>query len=171
VKRTPEGTSVGVEDPYAHVDRCDLVTSEGRCRFPLEHGGQDPAFAARRREADLTCPVAEGDWAWPDCPKFRATSTAHECARCGLTERRQAHEDSRPLLEEHHLVYPGERNLDHEITVTLCRWCHAAVHDSWAQISDDASPTAEALAAAEARRSRELEELSFDTAAQRRDGD
>jgi len=169
VKRTPAGTSVGVEDPYTHAGRCDHVTSEGKCRFPLDHPERDRAFAARRREADLDCPVASGEWEWPECPHYRDESQSHECARCGLEERRQAHDDSRPLLEAHHLVYPDERDVSHEITVTLCRWCHAAVHESWARIDDDVNPDPEAIAAAEARRSEELAELSFDTAAERRE--
>jgi hypothetical protein len=171
VKRTPTGTSVGVEDPYAHAGRCDHVTGEGKCRFPVDHYERDPAFAARRRDADLDCPVATGEWEWADCPHYEDTSTADVCARCGLEERRLAHDESRPLLEEHHLVYPGERDLDHEITVTLCRWCHAAVHDSWARIDDDVNPDPEAVAAAEARRSKELAELDFETAAERADWD
>lgn len=169
MKRTPAGTSVGVGDPYEIAGRCDHVTSEGTCRFPLDRPDRDPAFAARRREADFACPVAVEEWDWPDCPYYRATSSADTCIRCGLEERRLAHDDSRPLLEEHHLVYPDEREVSHEITVTLCRWCHAAVHDSWATIDDDVSPDPEAIAAAEARRSTELSEFDFETAADRRE--
>ncbi|MFW5965260.1 MAG: DUF7097 family protein [Halodesulfurarchaeum sp.] len=167
MKRTPKGTSVGVEDPYEHAGRCDHVTSDGQCRFPIDVPGVDPAFAARRRAAELSCPVADGEWDWPDCPHFRSRSRARECARCGLEERENHLDDARPLLEEHHLLYPDERELDHEITVVLCRWCHAAVHDSWARIDDDVSPDPEAIAAREARRSEELTELSFETAAER----
>ncbi len=167
MKRTPAGTSVGVGDPYDVAGRCDHVTGDGKCRFPLERPDSDPAFAARRRGADFACPVAADEWEWPDCPHYRATSAADTCARCGLEERRQAHSDARPLLEEHHLVYPDERAVSHEITVTLCRWCHAAVHESWAKIDDDVSPDPEAMAAAEARRSQELAELDFETAADR----
>ncbi|APE96007.1 DUF7097 family protein [Halodesulfurarchaeum formicicum] len=169
MKRTPTGTSVGVDDPYAHAGPCDHVTSEGRCRFPLDHPGADPTFADRRRAADFECLVGAAERDWQDCPHYRDTSTAEKCARCGLEERRQAHEDSRPLLEAHHLVYPDEKAVSHEITVTLCRWCHAAVHDSWGRIDDDANPAPEALAAAEARRSEELSELSFESAADRFD--
>ncbi|MFP4530434.1 MAG: hypothetical protein ACLFNC_04000 [Halodesulfurarchaeum sp.] len=164
MKRTPTGTSVGVSDPYAVAGRCDHATSEGTCRFPLDRPGRDLAFAARRRAADYACPVASDEWDWADCPHYRSTSNSHACARCGLEERRQAHDDSRPLLEEHHLVYPDEREVSHEITVTLCRWCHAAVHDSWARIDDDVNPDPEAIAAAEARRSEELSEMGFETA-------
>lgn len=169
MKRTPTGTSVGVDDPYTRAGRCDHVTNEGTCRFPVDAPGRDPEFAARRRNADFACPVASAGWDWQDCPQYRDTSSADRCARCGLEERRKAHDDSRPLLEEHHLVYPDEREVSHEITVTLCRWCHAAVHRSWARIDDDVEPDPEAIAAAEARRSDELTELDFDTAAERRE--
>lgn len=49
----------------------------------------------------------------------------------------------------------------------LCRWCHAKVHDSWARITDDVNPDPEALAAKEGRRSVELKESEFTTAADR----
>jgi hypothetical protein len=157
-----------VDDPYRHGGPCDHVTSEGKCRFPLDAPGQDRQFATTRREADFACLVGE-DGAWKDCPHYRDTSQDEACARCGLEERRQAHEDSRPLLEEHHLVYPDERSVAHELTVTLCRWCHAAVHSSWARIDDDVNPDPEALAAAESRHSAEQSEMAFETAADRRD--
>lgn len=57
----------------------------------------------------------------------------------------------------------------HEITVALCRWCHAKVHKSWARVDDDVSPDPEAIAAREERRSEELAEASFRTAAERYD--
>ena len=60
-------------------------------------------------------------------------------------------------------------NPSHEITVYLCRWCHARVHNSWARITDDVNPDPEALAEREGRRSRELEELAFESAAERYD--
>ncbi|MFB6120711.1 MAG: hypothetical protein ABEJ68_06295 [Halobacteriaceae archaeon] len=168
---TPRGTPVGVDDPYAHADLCDHLTDDGRCRYAAEHAGHDPEFAAERRRDDLLCPAAdpESDWDWADCPHFRSLTGADECARCGLEERRDAHSDSRPLLEEHHLSYPDSDALSHEITVLLCRWCHAKVHDSFARVDDDANPDPEALAAAEARRSDELDETAFETAAERRD--
>ena len=87
--------------------------------------------------------------------------------RCGLEERRLAHDDVRPLLEEHHLSYAGDASIGHEITVHLCRWCHAKVHRSWARVDDDVAPDPEALAEREARRSRELDELAFRSAAER----
>ena len=190
MEKTPRGTSVGVEDPYASVDRCDHLTDDGRCRFAAEYAGLDEAFARERREDDLRCPAAdpEGEWTWRDCPQFRSREHDRECERCGLEERRIAHTDERPLLEEHHLKYrdgearsasdsaSGERSdpraddrteLAHEITVYLCRWCHAKVHRSWARVDDDAAPDPEAIAAAEDRRSRELEETGFEPAAER----
>jgi hypothetical protein len=203
MEKTPQGTGVGVDDPYAHVDVCDHLTSEGTCRFAFENPRRDPEFARERRETDLACPVVADvgpDWDWVDCPHFASTTNGRECARCGLAERRLAHDDARPLIEEHHLSYadaaarraadatgPGdartgdsssdagsedeaEDGLDHEITVALCRWCHSKVHDSWARITDDASPDPEAIAAAEERRSRELEEAAFERASDRYSG-
>jgi hypothetical protein len=182
--KTPSGTSVGVDDPYAHVDRCDHCTDEGRCRFAVERGDEDPGFADARSRDDFRCPVVgdladeglTGPWDWADCPHFRATESDRECARCGLAERRMAHDDERPLLEEHHLSYAadstaGEGETGHEITVYLCRWCHAKVHDSWARIDDDASPDPEAIAEREGRRAREQAELGFESAAERFDRD
>lgn len=179
VKKTDSGTSVGVDDPYEHVDRCDYLTDDGRCRFAVEYGDRDPEFADARSSEAFRCPVAgdrderglTGPWDWADCPHFRARNHDQECVRCGLEEVRLAHDTDRPLLEEHHLSY-GSRDdeaLSHEITVYLCRWCHAKVHDSWARIDDDASPAAEALAERERRRSRERDELGFETAANRAD--
>ena len=185
MERTPTGTPVGVDDPYAHADRCDHLTDDGRCRFALERAGDsggrrppssrpsagdDAAFAAARRADDYDCIVA-GDADWSDCPHYRSTTDGRECRRCGLDEVRMAHEDTRPLLEEHHLSYGGSGGGDddpvHEITVALCRWCHAKVHAGWARIDDDVNPDAEALAAREERRSKEQSELGFRTAAER----
>ncbi|MFB6112302.1 MAG: hypothetical protein ABEJ35_07190 [Halobacteriaceae archaeon] len=167
MKEAPGGTPVGVDDPYAFAGRCDFVTEDGRCRFARDHADVDPAFAAAREAAGFGCPVAEGEWDWTDCPKYRSRSEADECRRCGLSERRQAHEDTQPLIEEHHLSYDTGAPTAHEITVALCRWCHAKVHQSFARIEDDARPDTAALAEHEARRSAELEELSFETAAER----
>ena len=203
MEKTDAGTSVGVADPYAHVDRCDHLTDNGRCRFAVEHGDRDPAFADARSAEEFRCPVVAtesentprvaeekpastgdgadlpGPWEWADCPHFRSRQHDRACVRCGLGEVRLAHDDERPLLEEHHLSYDGsdgtggsddgEGRPDHEVTVYLCRWCHAKVHDSWARVDDDASPDPEALAAREARRSREQDELGFDSAADRFD--
>jgi hypothetical protein len=171
---TPEGTPVGVDDPYDHAGPCDHLTDEGRCRFAFEHPGQDPEFARQRRESEpqFACPVVhpDGDWGWEDCPHYRSTASDRECARCGLVERRMAHDDDRPLLEEHHLSYAdaGE-TLAHEITVMLCRWCHAKVHQSWARVDDDANPDPEAFGEREQRRGREQSEATFETAAERYD--
>ncbi|WP_323675063.1 hypothetical protein [Halorubellus sp. PRR65] len=203
MEKTPKGTGVGVDDPYEHVDVCDHLTSEGTCRYAFEHPQHDPAFARARRRDDLACPVVADvgpDWDWRDCPHFRSTTSGRECARCGLEERRMAHDDERPLVEEHHLSYADDaarRAADatgapletddeaseggdvaeesdgpsHEITVALCRWCHSKVHDSWARITDDANPSAAALAVAEDRRSRELDETGFAAASERYDRD
>jgi len=174
---TPRGTPVGVDDPYAHVDRCDHLTDDGRCRYALERAAgertDDEAFVRERRADGFACPVADpdGDWSWADCPNFRCRNRDRECVRCGLAKARMAHDESRPLLEEHHLSYADSESPGHEITVYLCRWCHAKVHGAWARIDDDAAPDAEALAAREQRRSRELDELGFESAADRYDGE
>jgi hypothetical protein len=172
-EKTPRGTSVGVDDPYAFVERCDHLTDDGRCRYAAEHGRHDPEFAAERRADDLRCPAADphGEWTWADCPHFRARQRDRACVRCGLEEHRRASDDERPLLEEHHLAYPDDerRELAHEITVYLCRWCHAKVHGSWARVDDDANPDPEAIAAKEGRRAEELSEAAFETAAERYD--
>ena len=173
MEKTPQRTPVGVDDPYEVVERCDHLTDDGRCRYAAEYGHHDPEFARERRADDLRCPAADpsGEWDWPDCPHFRARQRSRECVRCGLAERRLAHEDERPLLEEHHLEYRDDdrKELSHEVTVYLCRWCHAKIHDSWARIDDDAAPDPEAIAEAEGRRSRELEEAGFESAAERYD--
>ena len=181
MEKAPGGTSVGVDDPYAFVERCDHLTDDGRCRYAVERAEADPGFATERRADDLRCPAADphGEWAWEDCPHFRARQHDRECVRCGLEERRVANSTARPLLEEHHLSYrdggaDARREHErpaHEVTVYLCRWCHAKVHRSWARVDDDASPDPEAVAAAEGRRSRELEETGFTTAAERYGGD
>ena len=194
MKRTPTGTPVGVDDPYAIAGVCDHLTDDGRCRFALERAGDDPEFAAARRADGYRCHVGEAD-NWKACPKYRWTTDGKQCIRCGLEERRLAGEDVRPLIEEHHLSYggsnpdssPGDgeaRNSDpedaglgdgdepadepsHELTVGLCRWCHAKVHGSFARIGDDVNPDPEAIAERETRRGRELKELSFDSAKER----
>lgn len=173
MKKTPAGTSVGVADPYAFVERCDHLTDDGRCRYAIEHGHHDPEFASERRADDFRCPVVtdeKPDWNWQDCSHFRARNRSRECVRCGLGERRVAHSDERPLLEEHHLSYADDaETTSHEITVFLCRWCHAKIHTSWARIDDDASPDTEAIATQEGRRNREQAELDFTSAAERHD--
>ena len=197
MEKTPRGTAVGVDDPYAFAGVCDFLTSEGRCRYAYDHAQHDPVFARDRAREDYECfvvdPEHEGDIdsacrsppaetnstdaspSWAECPHFRSRIHDRSCVRCGLEERRIATEhaaeegqSTRPLLEEHHLSYAQDgETLSHEITVYLCRWCHASVHNSWARITDDVAPDPEALAEAEGRRSRELEEASFTTAADR----
>ena len=175
MKKTDSGTSVGVDDPYRFVERCEYLTDEGKCRFAVEHGDRDPQFATDLRAEEYQCPVAgetdeeglTGPWDWQDCPHFRARNRGEECLRCGLDEQRMAHDDDRPLLEEHHLSYAGSEGLSHEITVYVCRWCHAKVHRSWARIDDDVAPDPEAIAAREARLSRQARELGFESAAER----
>lgn len=177
MEKTPRGTAVGVDDPYEQVDGCDHLTDDGRCRFAVERPERDPAFARERAAEEYACvvdapegsPPTPAAFDWETCPHFRCRDRDRECARCGLEEKRIAHSDERPLLEEHHLSYPGADGdeLSHEITVYLCRWCHAKIHDSWARITDDVAPDPEAIAALEARRSRELEEFGFESAADR----
>jgi hypothetical protein len=168
MERTPEGTSVGVDDPYEFAGPCDHLTSDGRCRFALDHAGHDPAFADERRADDYACVAADGETQWRDCPHYRSTASDRACRRCGLEEVRLAHEPARPLVEEHHLSY-HDRGTSHEITVTLCRWCHAKVHNSFARIDDDAAPVPEAIAAREDRRSKEQSEFGFASARERYD--
>lgn len=168
MERTPQGTPVGVDDPYDVAGVCDHLTDDGRCRYALAHVGNDPEFAAARRADDYACHVGS-DGRWRACPKYRSTTDGRECVRCGLPETRMAHDDSRPLLEEHHLQY-GSADVDeddagpHEITVSLCRWCHAKVHRSIARVDDDANPDPEAVAERERRRSLERSETGFETA-------
>ncbi|MFW6316925.1 MAG: DUF7097 family protein [Halorubrum sp.] len=199
MERTPDGTPVGVDDPYAVAGVCDHLTDDGRCRFALTRAGDDPEFAAARREDGYACHVGPDD-AWRRCPHYRSTTNGRECRRCGLEEVRIAHDDTRPLVEEHHLSYgsadgtgsardAGEKagsvagdaggagraanDADagpHEITVALCRWCHTKVHKSFARIDDDASPDPEAIAARESRRSKEQSESGFEAASERFDG-
>lgn len=169
MEHTPSGTPVGVDDPYFHAGVCDHLTDDGKCRFAFEQPDEDPEFARARRREDYACPIVdteEDSVNWQACPHYRSRSHERECERCGLEERRVAHNDDRPLLEEHHLAYPSEET-EHEITVVLCRWCHAKVHRSWARITDDVEPDPEAIAAREGRRSRELDELAFESAADR----
>jgi len=184
MERTPDGTPVGVDDPYDVADVCDHLTSDGRCRYALEHADADREFAAERRRDDYACHVGD-DGCWQACPHYRSTTDMNECVRCGLEEVRIAHEDVQPLLEEHHLMYGdasdepsvevGDEGMDagdagtHEITVALCRWCHAKVHKSFARIDDDASPDPEAIAEREQRRGKEMDELGFSSASERFD--
>ncbi|CAI48406.1 uncharacterized protein NP_0630A [Natronomonas pharaonis DSM 2160] len=169
MEETPQGTPVGVEDPYAVVERCDFLTDDGRCRAAVDGDAAAAAFVGGERD-DGRCPAAdpEGGHSWSDCPSFRARQRSRTCRRCGLAERRLAHDDERPLLEEHHLRYPDDKRREHshEITVYLCRWCHSKVH-AGSRIDDDADPDPEALAEAARRRKREQTELGFESAADR----
>jgi len=172
MEETPTGTPVGVDDPYEVAGACERCTSDGRCRYAIESGG-DAAFAAERASDGYRCPAAdpEGEWSWRDCPHYRDTTDGKACARCGLEERRDGHGDGRPLVEEHHLVYADDgREKSHEITVGLCRWCHAKVHNAGARIDDDATPDPDAVAARDERRAAERSELGFESAKDRRDG-
>ena len=187
MERTPDGTPVGVDDPYAVASVCDHLTDDGRCRFALTQAGNDPAFADARRVDDYACHVGP-EGAWRACPHYRSTTDGRECMRCGLEEVRLAGEDARPLVEAHHLSYGDAETTDdaaattdattmndaaaagpHEITVALCRWCHTKVHRSIARIDDDASPDPEAIAEREGRRTKEREETAFETARERFD--
>ena len=186
MEHTPEGTPVGVDDPYAVAGVCDHLTDDGRCRFALTRAGDDPEFTAARRTDGYACHVG-ADGNWRACPHYRSTTDGRECARCGLEEVRLAGEDARPLVEEHHLSYGDAGDRDdaeptddeedgaapdagpHEITVALCRWCHTKVHRSFARIDDDASPDPEAIAAREGRRTKEQAESAFETARERYD--
>ncbi|MFW6436668.1 MAG: DUF7097 family protein [Halococcoides sp.] len=161
----------GVEDPYAHVERCDHLTGEGRCRLAARASDADPEFTRRLRERDYRCPYGDPatDRSWRDCPELTHVDRADTCARCGLGEVRDGLGADRPLLEVHHLVYPDGDGPDHEIAVTLCRWCHASVHDSWGAIADSVAPAPEAIAERERRVGREQREADFETAAERRE--
>jgi hypothetical protein len=175
MEEAPGGSPVGVDDPYEFAGVCDHLTGDGRCRFALSNAGADPAFAAARRADGYACLAADEDADWPDCPKYRSTTEGRECVRCGIEEVRMAHDADRPLLEEHHLSYGGSASADapddpgHEITVALCRWCHAKVHNSIARIDDDVGPDPEAVAAREERRGRERAEFGFRSARDRRE--
>jgi hypothetical protein len=174
----PDGSP---EPPRASGPEAPESDRDGRAGAASEEGGPGAALP--------------GPWEWVDCPHFRCRDRTRECVRCGLEAVRMAHDDDRPLLEEHHLSYDrdGDRAPEpgtadpgpgcdpaggadgrlpaHEITVYLCRWCHAKVHDSWARIDDDVAPDAEAIAEREGRRSRERDELGFDSAADRFDSE
>lgn len=85
MERTPNDTPVGVDDPYEHVELCDHLADDGRCRYAFGRAEGDPEFARRRREEGFRCPAAdpEGKWSWRDCPHFRSRADNRECARCG----------------------------------------------------------------------------------------
>lgn len=154
MKRTPTGTPVGVDDPLDAVDRCDWVTRDGRCRLAFERPEVDPAFAERRRADDYRCPFVPEDVPWVECTHFTSRSRDRRCVRCGLEERRLLLDpDERPLLQEHHLAYGDDDGA--EVTVMVCRWCHAKIHRQGARIDDDAVPDRRAVAERERRKDRE----------------
>ena len=168
MERTPQGTPVGVDDPYKIAGVCDHLTSDGRCRLALRHAGVDREFAAARAADDYACHVGE-DGEWKACRHYRSTTSETECERCGLEEVRMAHDKRRPLLEEHHLSYADGEGTSHEITVSLCRWCHAKVHNSFGRVDDDVAPSPEAVAERETRRAAEQQEFGFQSARTRSD--
>jgi len=163
---TRAGSPVGVDDPYEIAGVCDHLTGDGRCRLALQHAGVDHEFAAERAADDYACHVGE-QREWQECRHYRSTTNERNCERCGLEEVRVAHDERRPLLEEHHLSYADGEGTSHEITVSLCRWCHAKVHQSFGRVDDDASPDSEAIAERETRRAAENEELGFQSARDR----
>ena len=168
MEQTPDGTPVGVDDPYAIAGVCDHLTSDGRCRLALSHAGVDPEFAAERAADDYACHVGD-DGEWRECRHYRSTTNDRACKRCGLGEVRMAHDERRPLLEEHHLSYADGDGTSHEITISLCRWCHAKIHNSFGRVDDDASPDPDAIAERETRRAAEQQELGFESARARTD--
>ncbi|QZA87488.1 hypothetical protein K0C01_06575 [Salinarchaeum sp. IM2453] len=160
--------SVGTDSPYTYVERCDHVTDDGKCRFAFEEFESDPTFAKRLRDDGYRCPAVDpsSSWTWKDCPNLQSTTSSQECVRCGISERRDGYHGDHPIIEEHHLLYPQESG--HEVTVAVCRWCHAKIHQSGKSLADDADPASEALALRDDRLDQESEELSFETAAKRR---
>jgi len=171
--KTPQGTSVGVDDPYEFAGVCDHLTGDGKCRYAFDHyTSTTPSSlaSARMRSTSVLSSTPNRTGRGPTARTFaRATATASAFA-AGSREKRIAHDDERPLLEEHHLSYERDgETLSHEITIYLCRWCHSKVHNSWARITDDAGLDPAAIAALEERRSREQSELGFESAAERYD--
>ncbi|MFC4449128.1 DUF7097 family protein [Halorussus aquaticus] len=153
--------------------RCPVADPDSEASCASKASGVSGSEATGGSEEGYSDGVSgSGDWDWESCPHFRCRNRDRECVRCGLEERRMAHSEERPLLEEHHLSYAGGgETIGHEITVYLCRWCHAKVHKSWARIDDDVNPDPEAIAEKEGRRSREQSEASFESAADRFDLD
>lgn len=157
MKRTPKGTPVGVDDPLDLIDRCDWVTSEGRCRFALEHPEHDPTFTSERARDGYRCPYVPEDRAWTACEHARVRDRSRRCVRCDLEDRPLAHDPTATsLLHEHHVSYPEADGM--EVTVTVCRWCHAKIHKQGARIDDETSPDPEAVAEVERRKRIEREE-------------
>lgn len=124
---TPDGTPVGVDDPYEHADTCDHLTDDGRCRLALSQNIDNPEFIAERRDDDYACLAhsydggnrttpAESDSvssipvsAFRECTQYQSTTDNRACVRCGLENVRIAHDtDTQSLLEEHHLSYGSD---------------------------------------------------------------
>jgi hypothetical protein len=165
--RSPSAGGTGGRTDSDEANRSDgAERNDGDAYGGDEHGGEAGRVGRDRYEEP---------WAWRECPQYRSRTRGRRCVRCGLEERRAGSSNERLLLDEHHLSYPGRSSADaadepsHEISVSLCRWCHAKVHGSWARVNDEASPDPEAIAAREGRRSRERAETAFETAAERRD--
>ena len=175
MKLTPRGTPVGVENPYEYVSKCDHLTGSGMCRLMFEDGHIDLTFREMLQKNEFNCPVVSGEWEWKDCPKFRFRTNGKVCARCGLEEHLNSHDNSRPLLEKHHLSYaepeggkiPDREDMSHEITITLCRWCHAKVHKAGVRIDDCVEPDLKAIKMAYGRKKIEDEETVFKSARER----
>jgi hypothetical protein len=94
MERTPRGTSVGVDDPYEHVGRCDHVTDDGRCRLAIEQPERDPDFARARATDGYACPVAADEWTWAD------ESAAERVAVLGRRVLRYANIEPDPMSFE-----------------------------------------------------------------------
>lgn len=168
MKRTPAGTPVGVDDPLDVVDRCDWVTQDGRCRLAIERPQSAPRLATDVATDGYACPHVE-ERSWADCVGFASRDHGRRCVRCGLEDRPISHaEAGRSLLEDHHVAYPEADGV--EVTVVLCRWCHAKVHAGDAVVDESAEPDPAAIEELERRRRLERAE-SFVTAAERRDTD
>lgn len=156
-------TYVGVEDPFGYIDSCDYITQKGRCLFAFKKFGEDIEFSKDRKSEDFICPVFEDRWNWSDCPHFKSLNYDDQCRRCGLEEIRISNEY--PLIEQHHILYPDkEKGQTHEITLPLCRWCHARIHNSEASIGDDVDPPRKALEIKEKRLKKQKQETGFSKA-------
>ncbi len=70
------------------------------------------------------------------------------------------------LLHDHHVAYPEADDI--EVTVRVCRWCHAKIHRQGVRLDDDAEPDPEAVAELE-RRIRAEREETFTPASEDRD--
>ncbi len=156
-------TYVGVDDPYKYIDSCDYITQRGKCLFSFKNFSEDIEFSKNREFENFMCPVFEDRWSWSDCPHFKSLNYDDKCRRCGLKEIRMS--DQHPLIEKHHVLYPDkQKGNTHEITLPLCRWCHARIHNSGASIDDKVDPPDEAVEIKEKRLKRQKQETDFSTA-------